>query len=197
LEAVVSKSYFVSYADVSSVYFRWRVVEISQIILVLLDSRCPLLHFPPSLADYLSGKKAVFVLTKTDVPHISQLEAWMSYFRERYPNIPVVRVESYVPKDGHDRQGHTRYEPRIPQNFKQDLLNAIQGLYSELLQPPEKVKANPERLKQWIPPVPTNIDWGMALESGAKSAVAKPRTAEDEREIVDKPQFLTIGLIGD
>ena len=33
---------------------RWRVTEISQILLILLDSRCPLLHYPPSLAAYLS-----------------------------------------------------------------------------------------------------------------------------------------------
>ncbi|KIJ22078.1 hypothetical protein PAXINDRAFT_105871 [Paxillus involutus ATCC 200175] len=32
----------------------WRVTEISQILLVLLDSRCPPLHLPPSLATYLN-----------------------------------------------------------------------------------------------------------------------------------------------
>src|SRR6185369_11980830 len=40
---------------------RWRVTEISQILLVLLDSRCPLLHFPPPLQQYLFNRKVILV----------------------------------------------------------------------------------------------------------------------------------------
>ena len=46
---------------------RWRVLEISDIILIIVDIRNPVLHFPPSLYNYVvheMGRKLVVVFNK-------------------------------------------------------------------------------------------------------------------------------------
>lgn len=76
----------------------WRVSEVSEILLVLLDVRCPLLHLPTSLQDYVSTlkprKKCILILTKVDLVPKALADAWKAYFEKRY-NYDVVMVESY------------------------------------------------------------------------------------------------------
>lgn len=78
---------------------RWRVTEISSILLVLLDSRCPPLHYPPSFHAYLSAlrpaRKIVLVLTKTDIVGPERVDSWKTWLRTKYPGCKVVGVESY------------------------------------------------------------------------------------------------------
>jgi hypothetical protein len=54
----------------------WRVVERSDIVLLLADARCPALHFHTSLYRYITrthGKECVLVLTKADLVTPSQV----------------------------------------------------------------------------------------------------------------------------
>ncbi|GAA5866420.1 hypothetical protein JCM3774_004677 [Rhodotorula dairenensis] len=65
----------------------WRTTEASDILLVLIDVRFPLLHYPPSLRHYLrtlkpNPKPVVLVLTKTDLVPAWVAEAWKRYFEE-------------------------------------------------------------------------------------------------------------------
>ena len=198
-------------------YYRWRVTEISQIILLLLDSRCPILHYPPSLATYLADRKVILVLTKVDISGAARVEAWTRYIHKIYPNTRVVQVESYVEKEeGPDHQGHKQHDPNIPEHFRAKLVQAIKEVHSELLEPPPKVKDNPNRLKGWIPTVKRDIDWEGVLKAGGSklgtmvggSAVPRPKACEssidqDPDERSDKsenqhlePEYLTVGLIG-
>ena len=98
---------------------RWRVTEISDIILVLLDSRCPLVHYPPCLSTYLSNRQVILVLTKIDISGPVRAEAWTTYFRTHYPGLRVVQVESYVEKEARaEHQGKTTYRPHLPNQFR-------------------------------------------------------------------------------
>lgn len=183
---------------------RWRVTEISQIILVLLDSRCPLLHYPPSLSTYLSDRKVILVLTKVDISGPARADAWTDYFRSKYPGLRVVQVESYVEKEtGIGHQGRKQFEPYLPKTFREKLVDAIREEHSEMLQPPDKVKANPAWLKSWKAPVKRNIDWEAVLNAGGGKvgsvvggAVAPRPKDTEQAEHEEEPEFLTIGLIG-
>src|SRR5258708_38337950 len=128
-------------------WLRWRVTENSQILMVLLDSRCPLLHLPPSLVDFISlpRYRVILVLTKVDISGPQRAEAWASYLRHKYPSTRVVMVESYSinphgisGREGNPRRG--RHEPHIPQTFKEQLVTAMKEAHHELLQPPERIK---------------------------------------------------------
>ncbi|KAJ7170038.1 hypothetical protein C8R46DRAFT_1349951 [Mycena filopes] len=179
----------------------WRVTEISQIILVLLDSRAPLLHYPPSLADYLSERRVILVLTKVDISGPERAEAWSQYFKSHYPNLRVVQVEAYIEKEATAvHQGRKQHDPHLPESFRRRLVEAIQEVHAAMLEPPEKVKANPARLEKWKPPVKREIDWERVLVAdGEKVGAAVGGAAaphEDDAAEDAEPKFLTIGLIG-
>lgn len=192
----------------------WRVTEISQIILVLLDSRCPILHYPPSLAAYLESRKAILVLTKVDITGPTRVEAWNKYLHAQYPHLPIVSVESYTEKEiTAVHQGRAQYEPSIPHHFRQKLIDAIKKVHAEMLEPPERVKSNPSWFKKWVPPVKRNVDWdGLLNATGAKVGAvvggpavpqnkldvdgSLPEMPENQGDGIQEPEVLTIGLIG-
>ncbi|KAF6766670.1 GTPase [Ephemerocybe angulata] len=191
----------------------WRVTEISEILLILIDSRCPDLHFPPSLASYLKNRKIILVLTKVDITGAERTEAWKAHIHAQYPTIPIVEVESYIPKDQSAvHQGRGRFQASIPENFRVKLIDTIKKVHAELLEPPAEVKSRPERLKNWIPPVKPEVNWDALVEAkGDKVGLAVggpsvPRSGHDldegttqnesgsyERRV---PEILTVGLIG-
>ncbi|KAG6897123.1 hypothetical protein C0992_003977 [Termitomyces sp. T32_za158] len=178
----------------------WRVTEISQILLVLLDSRCPLVHFPPSLASYCSDHKIILVLTKIDITGPERTTAWVEYFHKIYPHLPVVPIESYAAKEeGGVHQGRTQYKPHLSSDFRERLITAIRHVHSEMLIPPEKVQINPKRLATWKPPVKVDVDWDDVMETSDVTACLPPTEGEGEelensgrREVKDS-EFLTIG----
>ncbi|KAI9460512.1 P-loop containing nucleoside triphosphate hydrolase protein [Lactarius psammicola] len=184
----------------------WRVTENSQILMVLLDSRCPLLHLPPSLVDFISlpRYRVILVLTKVDISGPQRAEAWASYLRHKYPSTKVVMVESYSinPQSFSGREGTARrgrYEPHISRTFKEQLVTALKEAHHEMLQPPEKIKNDPEKLSGWRPRVKAEVDWDVVLHS-SPATCAKPATkgsdvtAADDHEA--ESDILTIGLIG-
>ncbi|KAJ1858833.1 hypothetical protein GGF49_005718 [Coemansia sp. RSA 1853] len=76
----------------------WRVVEISDILLLIVDVRHPVLHFPPSLYRYITettGKPLVVVLNKTDLVAENTVQAWMHYFKQRFPAVVLTRFCCY------------------------------------------------------------------------------------------------------
>lgn len=210
LEAIVRMRLFLSThtTNLSLYRSRWRVTEISQIILVLLDSRCPVLHLPPSLAAYLADRKTILVLTKVDISGHVRAQAWINYFQEHHPNSRIVQVESYIEKDVIGDQGPKLYEPHLPASFRETLVNAIKEVHAELLEPPEEIKQHPERLKNWLPSVKREIDWESVLSpkdekvglSVGGAAVPRPKSPGDAQgendEQHQEPTHLTIGLIG-
>ena len=197
--------------------------EISQILLILLDSRCPLLHYPPSLASYLAGlpnRKIILVLTKVDISGPDRANTWSDYLKKRYPHVRVVQVESFVPKElGPNNEGTSkrsrRFEPHLPHTFRERLVQALREVHQELLQPPEIIRGDEVKMKGWRPRVKAEVDWGAVLSAHGDKVgqvvggptVPRPNTSdsavEDERPPDEKeeteavePDFLTIGLIG-
>ena len=198
------------------------MTEISQILLILLDSRCPTLHFPPALGAYLanvpnaSRLRTVLVLTKVDISGPHRAAAWTAYLRAQYPGMRVVQVESYVEKfpDG-EATSSTRkraHEPHLPSAFRQTLVDALRETHAELLEPPPSVQMKPERLAAWKPRVKAEVNWEAVLSAhggqvgtvvgGAAAPRANKAALEDEAagEHADdedsEPEYLTIGLIG-
>lgn len=148
------------------------MTEISQIVLILLDSRCPLLHYPPSLAAYLSTphfvarKRTILVLTKVDIAGPERADAWTKHLNARYPELRVVQVESYSEKSaGRGAGGRRLYEPHLPSAFRQTLVDALRDTHADLLRPPEKIRDVPEKVKAWKPPVKREVDWEAVLNA--------------------------------
>lgn len=76
----------------------WRVLEISDIVLTIVDIRYPTLMFPPFLYEYVTRtlkKDLILVLNKIDLapPHI--VLAWKKYFTDNYPDLRIVLFTSF------------------------------------------------------------------------------------------------------
>ncbi|KAF9583484.1 Guanine nucleotide-binding-like protein 1 [Lunasporangiospora selenospora] len=78
----------------------WRVLEISDIIMVIVDIRHPVIHFPPSLYNYVvkdMKRKLVVVFNKVDLVAPNTLFAWKEYFKEMFPELHVASFSCYPP----------------------------------------------------------------------------------------------------
>ena len=176
----------------------WRVTEISQIMLVLLDSRCPLLHFPPSLQAYLSSfrpnRPLIIVLTKSDVVPEIHGNAWTTWIKDRFPSARVVRVRSYREQDPEmERKGQgqrRKHEPEISGDELRELVEAMKAAHLQLITPPEHIRGNEEKLANWKSLIPVNVDWDAVLH-GNRAELFEHQDGDEEN-----PEFLTIGLIG-
>ncbi|KAG4079336.1 hypothetical protein HA402_008028 [Bradysia odoriphaga] len=76
----------------------WRVLEISDIVLIIVDIRYPTLMFPPSLFEYVTKdlhKNMILVMNKVDLVESTVVLAWKKYFEEVYPEVTVVLFTSY------------------------------------------------------------------------------------------------------
>jgi hypothetical protein len=189
------------------IWHRWRVNEISEILLVLLDARCPPLHFPPTLAAYLDGRPVILILTKVDIVGPERAQAWVQYLSERNPGRRIVQVESYTEKaagaytQGKSRPGH---EPHLPTAFREQLVQQLHEMHEELLQPPEHIRKDVEKAARWRPKVKRAVDWNAVMSAHgdnvghAVGGAAVPHSSEVTTEGADErePEYLTIGLIG-
>lgn len=71
----------------------WRVLELCDILLVIVDVRFPTLMFPPSLYHFVRNelnKNIIICLNKVDLVEAPVVLAWRKYFEEKYPSIKTV-----------------------------------------------------------------------------------------------------------
>lgn len=171
----------------------WRVTEASEILLVLIDIRFPLIHYPPSLEEFCRSlkpaKKIILVLTKTDLvpPWITQ--AWKKWFEEREAaegggGAAVVVMESYVEiaKTSVTQGTQPRYAPAAPTASRNALITALKKAHEELLTPPKIVSDFPERLAKWKDRVRRTVDFDN-IEDELEGKVAVEEVVSVEKDL--------------
>jgi ribosome biogenesis GTPase A len=76
----------------------WRTCERSHVIVLCVDARHPLFHFPPSLYRYVTEevqKPFIVALNKIDMVSKSYLDQWIAYFDRKYPKVTVVPLTAF------------------------------------------------------------------------------------------------------
>ena len=105
-----------SYFDLNLETWRqlWRVIEMSEVVLLIADIRHPIFHFPPSLYNYVTNEKnksMILVLNKIDLVPAQVVVAWQHYLNKKYPKLFIVPFASYAgmkQKKGKKRIGKLR-----------------------------------------------------------------------------------------
>ena len=181
------------------------MAEISHILLILLDSRCPPIHYPDSLHAYLTGfrppRKLIFALTKIDITGPLRTSLWVDWLSEKFPGSQIITTESYAHMPSSSSRDKQR-KPHIPVSLKTGLIDGLKQAHKELCTPPLAGKSG--RQREWKPLVRPNIDWSTAFKAGNVSTEplgTQPSTSVDsepplggtEKQTSD---CLTIGLIG-
>ncbi|CDS00144.1 hypothetical protein, partial [Sporisorium scitamineum] len=141
----------------------WRVCERSDLVCVLADARCPLLHLPPSLIGFLERYmrlKVIIVLTKADIVPKDIVDAWKGYLKKLYPRWEVVATESYAKLERMEGQGsRTRFAPYLSPHSRRDLFAALRKAHTDLITPPKVVQDDASKRREWLPPCATDTDW--------------------------------------
>ncbi|XP_062848821.1 guanine nucleotide-binding protein-like 1 isoform X2 [Trichomycterus rosablanca] len=76
----------------------WRVLEMSDAILLIVDIRHSVLQFPPALYHYITGelqKQVVLVLNKIDLCPAPLVLAWKHYLTKHFPHLHCVCFTSH------------------------------------------------------------------------------------------------------
>ncbi|XP_042303277.1 guanine nucleotide-binding protein-like 1 isoform X2 [Sceloporus undulatus] len=80
----------------------WRVLEMSDIVLLITDIRHPVINFSPALYDFVTKqmkRNLILVLNKIDLAPPALVVAWKHYLRNRFPEVHVVCFTSYPQND--------------------------------------------------------------------------------------------------
>ncbi|XP_051576517.1 guanine nucleotide-binding protein-like 1 isoform X1 [Myxocyprinus asiaticus] len=76
----------------------WRVMEMSDVILLIVDIRHPVLQFPPALYHYFTDelkKHIILVLNKVDLCPAPLVLAWKHYLTKQFPRLHCVCFTSH------------------------------------------------------------------------------------------------------
>ncbi|XP_054157937.1 guanine nucleotide-binding protein-like 1 [Oppia nitens] len=101
LNSITKSNERLSYFDLNLETWRqlWRVLEMSDIVLMIADIRHPVFHFPPSLYNYVVNelkKDMILVLNKVDLVDSSLIIAWTHYLKNKFPELHVLAFASYA-----------------------------------------------------------------------------------------------------
>ncbi|XP_036997213.2 guanine nucleotide-binding protein-like 1 isoform X2 [Artibeus jamaicensis] len=185
----------------------WRVLEMSDIVLLITDVRHPVVNFPPALYEYVTGELGlalVLVLNKVDLAPPALVVAWKHYFHQHFPQLHIVLFTSF-PRD-----------PRIPQDPSSVLKNRRRGRGwtralgpEQLLRACEAITAGKVDLSSWREKIARDVagaTWGngsgeeeeeddgpaVLVEQQSDSAM-EPASLTRERY---KDGVVTIGCVG-
>lgn len=73
----------------------WRTIEKSDIVVLVLDARFPLLHFSHALYDYVCkdlNKDMVLCINKLDLVPEDVNNAWKAFFEKHFPELPIAVI---------------------------------------------------------------------------------------------------------
>lgn len=164
-------------------------------------------HIAPSLKRYLDmirpSPQLILVLTKVDLVGPERAAAWERYLSLQHPGARILQIESYKERAGFNdgRGGRHYFDPHIPPNFLQQLVDALKNAHTQLLAIPSSVSSDPEKLKNWRPRVKPSVNWDVLLDMpGSPENLPKanegPTDAEHDGEVEVNLRYVTIGLIG-
>lgn len=81
----------------------WRVLEMSDVFLLIVDIRHPVLQFPPALYHYITDKlhkQVILVLNKVDLCPPPLVIAWKHYMMSEFPDLQIVCFTSHPGEPG-------------------------------------------------------------------------------------------------
>ncbi|KAG4066933.1 hypothetical protein HA402_007681 [Bradysia odoriphaga] len=181
----------------------WRVLEISDIVLVIVDARNPSLLFPPSLFEYVKNelkKDMILVLNKIDLVPSHIVLAWKHYFEEKYPDIRVILFTAYPSYNllpAQEQDGAQRHRLRMLRR-RGKMQMAKEGAY-QIQQACKSIVGDQIDINSWGKKIIEEMK-DTDSESLSKSEQQAPPHDDSEFDTRERVRFqngiLTIGCVG-
>ncbi|KAF9130331.1 Guanine nucleotide-binding-like protein 1 [Mortierella sp. 14UC] len=196
----------------------WRVLEISDIIMIIVDIRHPVIHFPPSLYKYVVNdmkRKLVVVFNKVDLVAPNTVFAWTQYFKEKFPELHIATFSCYPPDPNLINDSSTASLKKVAKRPRHRYYNAV-GVKDVLVACKDvEVSKNDVQvdwdtlIAQYDKPKETEYHESDETELGRQQKGRKSPDSQDENlaetlktvnieddEIVPHSDYVTIGLVG-
>ncbi|KAL3870571.1 hypothetical protein ACJMK2_038622 [Sinanodonta woodiana] len=204
LEKIVSKysPSELSYFEMNPETWRqlWRVLEMSDVLLLITDIRYPALHFSPALYDLVTkilDKPIILVLNKVDLAPPSLVVAWQHYFIEKFPLVHIVLFTSF-PRDAKELRDITEGAGKVKKKRKRGRYLALGP--RELYEACKYIVKGQVDLSSW--------DEKLKVGEGTETEEPESESDEDEHVVLEEQNFdfedhvrfkdgiLTIGCVG-
>ncbi|CAB4005480.1 guanine nucleotide-binding -like 1 isoform X1 [Paramuricea clavata] len=176
----------------------WRVLEVSNIVVIITDVRYPIIHFSPTLYTHAREdlkKDVILVLNKIDLVPPEVVVAWKDYFHKKFPDLHIICFTSF-PKDPEEiRQMEIKVKKRLRRRKKRSFIPVGPR---ELHHVCEKLMHGKVNLKDWLHHIEDqekNTDEGVTYEETLSSDENEDDGSMFE-EVEKKEGILTIGLVG-
>ncbi|XP_046845261.1 guanine nucleotide-binding protein-like 1 isoform X2 [Xenia sp. Carnegie-2017] len=173
----------------------WRVLEVSDIVLIITDVRYPVIHFSPTLYTYVRDelkKDIVLVLNKIDLVTPEVVVSWKCYFQEKFPHLHIVCFTSF-PKDPEEiRQLETKVKKHLGRKKKKSFM-PIGPL--ELHSICTKIVDGKVNLKDWLSHIENESNGGVTYDEMLSSDEDEGDSSTYE-DVEKQEGILTIGLVG-
>lgn len=178
----------------------WRVLEMSDVILLIVDIRHPVLQFPPTLYHYITGdlqKHVILVLNKADLCPPPLVIAWKHYMTSQFPHLQIVCFTS------HPGQPYSTVLQKKRMRKKADWCHA--GGPLDILKACQEITAGRVDLSSWEQKIKSDAVAeqrdGERTDEGAESVLVEHQTdsamemGSPSQELY-KDGVLTVGCIG-
>jgi len=172
----------------------WRVLEKSDVVVMVTDVRHPILHFSPALYNHVTKdlkKPLILVLNKVDLIPASVSAAWSEYFKKLFPDLRVVFFTSF-PSEVR-RVDHGKKVRRRPNKKR---IYRTQLGPEELLDHCKEIFQDRVDLSSWQQKIRECQD--DVQKSSSSKDVEYLRDHADGDHLEDNPhhQFITLGFVG-
>ncbi|XP_031560357.1 guanine nucleotide-binding protein-like 1 isoform X2 [Actinia tenebrosa] len=180
----------------------WRVLEVSDIVVIVADVRFPVLHFPPALYNYVVhdlNKHVILALNKIDLVNPELVVAWKHYFKSKYDQVSIVCFTSF-PKDESERKSH---QEKVLRKTKRRKKRGFAVGPQELLEECSKICKDRVELSSWEEKIASQSRGSEDDESPYYDHDNFSDDSEEEddshaksEDILRNESILTLGLVG-
>lgn len=215
------KDHELSYFEMNLETWRqlWRVVEISDILLLIVDIRFPALHFSPTFYNYCTNtlkKDVILVLNKIDLVETSVVIAWKHYFQTIFPNLHILLFSSSKQiKFKKRKTGNKKSISKTEDNNEDELIvkSLSANIYTarahrQLYECVKNIVKNNVDLTSWDNLTENLLKTSANLEAQSELALSNLNISNDDAKIMDDlliknmerkkfdHGFVTIGCVG-
>nr|XP_034192846.1 guanine nucleotide-binding protein-like 1 [Osmia lignaria] len=176
----------------------WRVLEMSDVLLIIVDIRYTVLMFPPYLYRHITNelkKDMILVLNKVDLAPPALVVAWKEYFSTMYPKLHILMFTSYPT---YNLRGNVSETEGLKQRRRKGKLRMAAEGAQKLLDTCKQIVGDNVDLTSWQNKIQEEMQMEFDLDDVSHKdsvTIEKEDTSYFEHERY-KNGILTIGCIG-
>ncbi|XP_035724408.1 guanine nucleotide-binding protein-like 1 isoform X1 [Vespa mandarinia] len=176
----------------------WRVLEMSDILLIIVDIRFPVLMFPPYLYNYITkelNKDMILILNKIDLAPPPLVVAWKNYFSTHYPKLHILMFTSFPT---YNLRGNTNQSEGIKKKRRKGKLKMAAEGAQKLLEACQDIVGEEVDLNSWHDKIQEemNAEYDLDDIDRKNNIIIEKQDDTYVEHVKYKNGVLTIGCIG-